>query len=249
MAGRRSISGVTKRELTADMREISVESPVKLSDSDVATLLEVFSDFSDRRSPSLIEAVYSVGDSYVFLYGNERHGLFDIVNFIQARYSGNKSTAVESLKFLFPAELSRGLYSEGYSEAGGSYVERPKSSSEETPTGSLDEDEVDELANFARNRNERTRTILIVNDGVRLPIDETGVIIGRSSKQSDYAIDNDNVSRKHARIYKDGGKYWITNYSETNYTKVDGLKVPVGETREILPGCKILLADEELVFM
>ena len=62
MAGRRLISGVTKKELTADMREISVESPVKLSDSDVATLLEVFSDFSDRRSPSLIGAVYSVGD-------------------------------------------------------------------------------------------------------------------------------------------------------------------------------------------
>ncbi len=71
------------------------------------------------------------------------------------------------------------------------------------------------------------------------------VNIGRSPG-NDLVLKQETVSRHHARLFNDGGKWFLTDLQSTHGTKVN--QEPVEETVELSPGDRILLSDVNLHF-
>lgn len=67
--------------------------------------------------------------------------------------------------------------------------------------------------------------------GRRIPIGAGQIIIGRSSK-CDVQIDQESVSRNHARIRSDGKGYWVRDLGSTNGTYVNDELVDERELRD-----------------
>jgi FHA domain len=59
--------------------------------------------------------------------------------------------------------------------------------------------------------------------GKRYPLDEVRVVIGRESPQGapDIAINDDFVSRRHAEITHEQGRFWLRDLGSTNGTSID----------------------------
>ncbi len=59
--------------------------------------------------------------------------------------------------------------------------------------------------------------------GRTYPLDEGRVVIGRESPQGapDIAINDDFVSRRHAEISHEGGRFWLRDLGSTNGTSID----------------------------
>ena len=81
--------------------------------------------------------------------------------------------------------------------------------------------------------------------GKRLQLGTAPFVIGRSSK-SDLFLDQESVSRNHARISFDGNAYWITDLKSTNGTFVND--EPVREQR-LRDGDQVRVGRSILKFM
>ncbi len=84
-----------------------------------------------------------------------------------------------------------------------------------------------------------------VNLGKRFEIRNKEFIIGRST-QADVPINEENISRKHARIYKMNKIFVIEDLNSTNGTFVNTKKV---EIRELIDGDLILVGNTLLKFI
>ncbi len=84
-----------------------------------------------------------------------------------------------------------------------------------------------------------------VNLGKRFEIRNKEFIIGRST-QADVPINEENISRKHARIYKKNKIFVIEDLNSTNGTFVNTKKV---EIRELIDGDLILVGNTLLKFI
>jgi two-component system cell cycle response regulator len=84
-----------------------------------------------------------------------------------------------------------------------------------------------------------------VNLGKRFEIRNKEFIIGRST-QADVPINEENISRKHARIYKKNKIFIIEDLGSTNGTFVNTKKV---EVRELIDGDLILVGNTLLKFI
>ena len=71
--------------------------------------------------------------------------------------------------------------------------------------------------------------------------------IGRSRK-CDIFIANQYLSKEHARIFLEKGKFYIEDLGSTNGTFVNGVKVPPRQEIALKNGDKITLADEDLEY-
>lgn len=73
--------------------------------------------------------------------------------------------------------------------------------------------------------------------------------VGKEEKYVDYFIsDNAAISRSHADIITNNGRYFIKDRNSTNHTFVDGNLVQSEVEYEIFSGNKIRLADEDFEF-
>lgn len=190
---------------------------------DCSTFVECFeSALSAVRDSSHISGCRAKGNGYAFVESADGSGEFDFYEVLQ-ELSGNREVNCVNVRFLYPKAKSRGT----------SCVSEPVNV-EELPTGYIDVSE------------DGTRVLYYQKLNMELPISESGIIIGRSSKRSDYVIrDNINISRQHAKVYKRNGKVYVHNYEPPNGTFVDGLRMPVNTDKEVRLGGKLLLADEE----
>ena len=68
-----------------------------------------------------------------------------------------------------------------------------------------------------------------------------GVIIGRLASSVDVVIENDEISRRHARVFLDEGRVMIEDLGSTNGTKADGLVLPVNVPTLLKNGCTVRL--------
>ena len=75
--------------------------------------------------------------------------------------------------------------------------------------------------------------------GSKLVHSRGGVTIGRSREESDVVIDRDDVSRRHARIDADGDVVRITDLGSTNKTRVNGVTLDQGVSRQLYEGDRI----------
>ena len=81
------------------------------------------------------------------------------------------------------------------------------------------------------------RSVLLKMSGILLAGD--GVVVGRSPRHSTFLVDDETMSREHARFFAEGGSLFIEDLDTTNGTKVGG--------RQIQSRTPVALREEELV--
>jgi hypothetical protein len=84
----------------------------------------------------------------------------------------------------------------------------------------------------------------VVVDGKRRELDDRVLVIGRS-RECDIAVDDANVSRRHAEIRREDTAYWIVDLGSTNGITVNGKRV---ERAQLTPEDVILLGTTEVRF-
>ncbi|MDR3309977.1 MAG: FHA domain-containing protein [Oscillospiraceae bacterium] len=103
----------------------------------------------------------------------------------------------------------------------------------------------------AQDETERAATapfIRLARTGAKMQLQKETVSVGKS-RSADFPItDNPSVSRIHAKISVRGGQYSITDCGSTNGTKVNGVTLQPNAEYGLLPGAKIIVANEELDF-
>ena len=70
----------------------------------------------------------------------------------------------------------------------------------------------------------RSGRALVVSDGRRLVVGQTGAVIGRS-RDCDIVLQDSNVSRRHAEIRPARGGWEVVDLGSTNGVVVDGRRV------------------------
>lgn len=84
----------------------------------------------------------------------------------------------------------------------------------------------------------------------KIVIDRPEFRIGKSRENVDYCInDNPSVSRRHAVIIQQEGRYFIEDTDSLNHTYVDRRLLRKGQCADLANGTSIRLADEEFVFL
>jgi diguanylate cyclase (GGDEF)-like protein len=90
-----------------------------------------------------------------------------------------------------------------------------------------------------------TRRVYIISgsmQGRHFALKEKSALIGRGST-NDIQINESSVSRKHAKIFKDGDKYFIEDLRSKNGTWINGNAVESGERVEVQEGIPIALGN------
>jgi len=194
------------------------------TEEDVITFIDTFEN-SGVKGYNIIKVVEYNG-RYVFVYSN-KPTWYDFFTELNKLVGCNKDFVLSPLNV---KQLYRGK-SRGYFDVDEYSTEDTGTFDDDTPTGFMDED--DELMILFHKLTKS-----------KIPLDETGIVIGRSSSKSDYVISNTNISREHARVFKRNGKCYIADLNSANGTFIGGLKIPKGSEREIREGDTIKLADE-----
>ena len=87
--------------------------------------------------------------------------------------------------------------------------------------------------------------MIVVGDdsGKRIPLTRPRAIIGRTSA-ADIRVDDANVSRRHAMIVGQGGRFLVTDLGSTNPAHVNGQ--PLAKPWPLQPGDVVRIGDVEL---
>ena len=91
--------------------------------------------------------------------------------------------------------------------------------------------------------DERGRALL-VGAGRRRVLSGRRIVLGRS-RETDIALDDPNVSRRHAELRCENGRWAIADLGSTNGVKVNGRRV---QRAELEPGDDIVVGTTELTF-
>jgi hypothetical protein len=83
--------------------------------------------------------------------------------------------------------------------------------------------------------------ILSLSDGQRISA-VNGDIIGREGVGSESLVSYEKVSRTHARITSDGGKWFIEDLGTTNGTYINNARIPPNKRIEIIPGHNVSMS-------
>ena len=224
---------------------------------DVATVLDVYEELLKHGvKPEEIVYPYENNGKYVFLVGADIAGAgeFDLFPWIKEMLGDSELVVTcTNARFLFGKSRSRGYYEPPVKQV--KVTNNSKYEEEEIGTTDMDEDEDDESpTDFLDEDDEEDSKHYLLHKrlNIQVPISiKRGLIIGRSSQRTDYAIKNNgNVGRVHAQIYVDEtGRYMVHDCDSKNGTYIDGLRMPKGGDRELKPNCKLSLADEDFEFV
>ena len=77
---------------------------------------------------------------------------------------------------------------------------------------------------------------------------QEGVVVGRSPDQATVVIDDDTLSRRHARLFAEGGAIFIEDLGSTNGTSVNGTGVDPGRRWAVRDGDRIEMGTVQIVF-
>lgn len=93
---------------------------------------------------------------------------------------------------------------------------------------------------------EKTVYIIRKKNGDKRKIHKSEFKIGKEASYVDFSIeDNLSISRSHANIIRENGRFYIMDNNSTNHTYVDNKIVMPGEKIELFHTSQIRLADEE----
>ena len=85
----------------------------------------------------------------------------------------------------------------------------------------------------------------LVFNGQRTRVNKPEFVIGRSSKSSDFAIRDRNISRRHCAVVQEDGEYWIRDLGSMNGIEFEGRRV---ESKRIREGDIFKICDYEIMF-
>ena len=77
-------------------------------------------------------------------------------------------------------------------------------------------------------------------------LDQDGLCIGRHAKSCDLHLNDQSISRRHARLFKDQGRIWIEDMRSTNGILVNGRLIPKGGSVELPSQGNITIGAVEL---
>ena len=80
-------------------------------------------------------------------------------------------------------------------------------------------------------------------------LDHFPFVIGKSRNGTDGVIEDERVSRMHARIQQKDHTYYLTDLNSTNGTKLDGYLLNANETLPLAPGQELSIAGVGYVFL
>jgi Protein of unknown function (DUF3662)/FHA domain len=89
-----------------------------------------------------------------------------------------------------------------------------------------------------------SRQALLVGQDKRNVLSGSRVLLGRS-RECDIMVNDPNVSRRHAELRSDGGRWSVVDLGSTNGIKVNGRRV---DQRELSDGDKLTLGVTDLTF-
>jgi len=89
-----------------------------------------------------------------------------------------------------------------------------------------------------------SRQALLVGEGKHNVLSGSRVLLGRS-RECDIMVNDPNVSRRHAELRSDGGRWSVVDLGSTNGIKVNGRRV---DQRELSDGDKLTLGVTDLTF-
>lgn len=79
--------------------------------------------------------------------------------------------------------------------------------------------------------------------GKSLPLAAGGVILGRNPREAQAVINDNDVSRRHAKVFWDEGAFWIEDLESLNGTRVNGEPLEAGVRRQLRSGDVVDVAD------
>jgi hypothetical protein len=85
---------------------------------------------------------------------------------------------------------------------------------------------------------------VVLSDGRRVPVDEDPVTIGRTP-ECDVMLSDQNVSRRHAEVRRQGGEFVVVDLGSTNGTRVNGSGV---KERRLTDGDEITVGSTTVRF-
>jgi hypothetical protein len=86
------------------------------------------------------------------------------------------------------------------------------------------------------------------NEGLRAFILLDEFIIGRDESQADLYLDDKTIGRKHARITRREGEFFLTDLGSKNGTRIDGRKINKNEDIMLPDRCRLHFADRAFFF-
>jgi hypothetical protein len=92
---------------------------------------------------------------------------------------------------------------------------------------------------------ERAGRALMVVDGKRMLVPPAGAVLGRS-RECDIVLTDSNVSRRHAKVRPEGGRWAITDLGSTNGVRVNGRQIAAAHP--LSPGDHVELGTTEVIF-
>ena len=91
--------------------------------------------------------------------------------------------------------------------------------------------------------------LIRMRDQAQIPITKPSFTIGKAYGNVDYFIeDNPAISRKHAMIVLNDGKFYVMDTKSTNHVYVDGKQIPSETPVLLTDGVKLRFADEVYQF-
>ena len=73
--------------------------------------------------------------------------------------------------------------------------------------------------------------------------------IGKAPQMTDYCVEEEAVSRLHAKLLREGKEWYIQDMNSTNGTYVNGRRVKASERLLLVQGDELLLADVPFLFL
>ena len=199
--------------------------------SDVATLVEVFEETVKEVSYKRVKMIVMDSENYFYVVVGDSEYEFDLFEFVNRKFSSDAVLSSVNVRYLFPKELSRGIYDDSSVD---------EVDDDDIATSYLDEDDLDISGNVEYN-------LYHVNTGVTLKVEDKGVLIGRSVKKVDYLIrNNGSIGRVHCNVYiNNDGHLMIHDFDSLNGTFVNGKKINSSNDVRLVEGDVFVLADEE----
>lgn len=88
-----------------------------------------------------------------------------------------------------------------------------------------------------------------VKNNEKIMITGSSFVIGKKRSEVDYCItENKTVSRVHAVISYHNDEFFVTDVQSTNFTYVNGVKIPADEETILAHGTRLSFSDEEFEF-
>lgn len=81
--------------------------------------------------------------------------------------------------------------------------------------------------------------------GALLPLAAGGVVVGRHPAHANAIIDDERVSRRHARFYEEDGQLYVEDLGSSNQTKVNGHALIENTPQSLSDGATIKIARHE----